>query len=117
MGHGAWRSLGDNIKGVDVVVAAAGTTSESIGLSGWSLVGIITPAAMDSVAISFTAAQSSTFVPVYSDTGSAYSVTCAASRYIIVDPTKLLGVNLLKLVMGSTETNAITLTLVLRRVA
>jgi hypothetical protein len=116
MAHGAKRPLGDNIHGIDVVIAADGTTSASVGLSGRALVAIETPGALTSVSLTFLAAQGTTFVPIYSDAGSAYSVTVAASRHILIDPAKLVGVTNLKVVMGSAEAAERTLTLITREI-
>lgn len=117
MGHGARRALGDHITGIDVVIAASGTTSAAVGLSGLALVAIEVPAGLDSTAITFVAAQTTTFVPVYSDAGSAYSVTVSTdARHVLVDPAKLVGVTNLKLVMGGVESSARTLTLILREI-
>lgn len=98
------------------IIAASGTTSAEIDLSGTTLCGIYIPSAFTGTSISFQAATVSggTFVSVRDGAGNAVSKTVAPSQYIKLDPTDFVGVRYLKVVSGSTEAAARTLTLAAR---
>lgn len=115
----------------EVVISSGGTVStassyndDRTGAStpqatSLTLVGFYTPAALTGTAMTFQAAPnaSGTYVEVVDGaTGSAYSVTVAASKYIALDPAKTYGINQVKLVSGSSEAADRTITLVYRRV-
>jgi hypothetical protein len=119
MAHGDQRDLGERLRGIDIVIPSGSTThTVSIVPRGLVLVAVETPAALTSVSMTFTQCQTAdgTYIPIYSDAGSAYSVTVAASRHILIDPAKLVGVSHLKVVMGSAEADDRTLILNLRRI-
>ena len=104
---------------VDIAIASGQTTSGEADLSnGRTLAGIIMPGTFTGTALTFTAYDSSggTFNAIYGDTGTAISVTCAASRYIAVDPAVFAGVRYLKVVSGSSEGGNRTVRLVVRNV-
>jgi hypothetical protein len=97
--------------GVSASIASGQTTSAAISLGGFSLVGILTPAALTGTAFTFTvSADGTTYVPLYNSAG-AVSYTVAASRYIAINPVDFYGVKFLKIVSGSSEaaTRALTL--------
>lgn len=95
-------------------IANGQTTSGAIDLGTKRLFAIITPAALTSTALGFQASHDgSTYNTVYDDSGSAVSYTVSTSRYIVISsPAKWIGVRYLKLVGGSSEGGARTITLV-----
>lgn len=105
-----------------VVIANGAQTSGAIETKAgndMALVGIITPAALTSTTMTFTACHTDiagTFVSVVDTTGTAVSITVAASKFIKIDPITFCGVSFLKVVGGSAEGAARTITLVFRRV-
>lgn len=78
------------------------------------IAGIDMGAALTSTALSLTAAtsQNGTYRSVYDSSGNAISWTVAGNRFLKFDP-PLLGYPWIKLVAGSNEGSARTLTLVL----
>jgi hypothetical protein len=102
---------------VDTVVAniaASGTTSQSLDLSGSCLVGIQMPTAFTGTAVTFNvSADGVNFYPMYSG-ASAYSLTVAASRYILIPAADFAGVRYLQVVSNATEGSARALTLAVR---
>ena len=99
-------------------IAASGTTSAEIDLSGATLCGIYIPASFTGTSIAFQASSTSggTFVSVRDGAGSALSKTVAAGQYIKLDPADFAGVRFLKIVSGSTEGAERILTLAARPV-
>lgn len=91
------------------------TKTAAIDLKGFTVVGIQFPSALTGTSISFEVGpdQTGTFVPVYNSSG-LVSYTAAASRYLAIEPTVLMGALHLKLVSGSTETAARTIILHLK---
>lgn len=96
-----------------VTIADSMTTSSAIDLNGMTIVGMQMPVTMSSTAITFLAAitASGVYQPVYNGTGTLVSITVASGEYIQIDPTKFQGIRFLKLVMGSSESPAITVAL------
>jgi hypothetical protein len=87
---------------------ASGTTTAEFNLKGGTLCGIYTPASISSTSMTITAATSSggTFLPVRDpETGTAYTITIAASGYYYIPPQISAGLKYLKLVCGSSETS------------
>jgi hypothetical protein len=100
-------------------IANGATVSDEMDLtSGRSLVAIQTPAALTGTALTFTACSTSggTFVPVYDTSGNAVSVTVSTSRYIPLTPASFVGIRYLKVVSGSAEAAARSITLYTREV-
>ena len=100
-----------------VTLALNGTTTSAASLGGRSLVGIRLPADFDGTAITFTECDTlaGTYVAVYDVGGaSAYSVTVGTSRYVPVNPRVFDGIVYLKLVSGTAQDPATTITLVTR---
>lgn len=89
---------------IAVAIASSGTTSATIDLHGYTLVGIRYPAALTSTTNTFTMSETfgGTYVPVYNAAG-AVSYTVAQGRYYAIDPKDFYGVQYLKLVLGSSE--------------
>lgn len=97
-------------------ISNAGTVSTAVNTGGAVLVGIQMPAAFTGTALTFQAATgpSATYQQVVDSSGSAISYTVAAGKYVAVDPTKFHGVQYLKVVSGSAEGGARSLTLMLK---
>jgi len=89
-------------------VAVGATESNIISLDNLAVVGLMTPSALSSTAITIRASSSTMdkLKTVYGATGSALSITVAASRFIgfTQDITRQLsGARYIQLVCGSTE--------------
>ncbi len=100
-----------------VVIANGQQESAAVALDGFSLCGIIFPAAFTGTAVTFEASSAidGTFVPVKSTTsGTALSYTVAQATYAAIDPKDFLGVSFLKIKSGSAEGAARTLLLALK---
>lgn len=99
-------------------IAISTTTSAAVDLQGYALVGLITPAALTGSTMTFTASPNDgTYTALYNAGGTALSATVAASRTILFTPGDFVGVRFIKLVSGSTESAARTITLILRKLA
>lgn len=93
---------------VSVPCTIANTAQESaaIDLAGFTLCGILLPAAFTGTAITFEVSDSlaGTFVALKSTTsGTALSYTVAQGTYAALDPKDFQGVNFLKLKSGTAE--------------
>lgn len=102
---------------VDTVIANGQTISGAIDLSGTTLAGIHLPAAFTGTSLSFLAARTfdGTYQGVYRQ-GADLSVTVAAGKYVPLNPSDFAGLQFIKIVSGSTEAAARTLTLAVRPV-
>lgn len=83
------------------------------------LVAIVTPAALTSTSLTIKASidGGTTTLAHYDLTGSSYSIPCGASRWIALDPALFVGIPFIRIVMGSAEAAARTLTLIVREVS
>lgn len=102
-----------------ITIAASGTTSSVIELGDYVVQGLITPAALTSTAITFTACgtKDGTFMAVYDSDGTQVSLSAAASRAIGLSSAEADAMapwQFIKVVMGSAEAAERTLTLVLK---
>lgn len=103
----------------DAAIANGGTTSQALLVAGGVITGIITPSALTSTAITFTACDTATgtFVPVYDSDGNQVSLAVAVSRAIGLSGSEadaLAPWPFIKLVCGSAEGGARTITVVVR---
>ena len=90
-----------------LTVAQSAQTSDAIQLNGFGIVGVEMPSALTSTTMTFTGSQDGvTYSALYNTSGSQLSVTVAASRIILFTPGDLIGVNYIKLVMGTAEAAA-----------
>lgn len=85
-------------------IANGQTKSGVVSCAGFTLCGILMPAAFTGTALTFEASNAAdgTFAPVYNAAGQV-SYTVAASRFIAIDPKDFQGVAFLKIVSGSSE--------------
>ncbi len=99
-------------------IADSGTVSGEVDLSGCTLCGVFLPSTFDGTTLKFQAATESggTFVAVVDGAGADVSKTCAASKYLPLNPADFAGVRFLKLVAGTGQTGATVLTLAVRPV-
>ena len=113
----SYPSLVDFSKTVTILSGA--TVSNAIDIGGGTLVGLITPAALTSTAISFQSAPSlaGTYVACKDGAGSSISKTVAASQDIKIASSDLFGRQFLKLVAGTTEGADRIITLIIRPVS
>src|SRR3954454_17655175 len=94
-------------------IAVSGTTSGAVDLSGCTLVGLFIPSTFDGTTLTITASSAlgGTYVSVQQDhtSGSAYTITTAASRYVPLDNLDIpAGLEFIKLVAGSSQTTTAT---------
>ncbi len=92
---------------ITVTIAAAGTTSAAFNLGGRRIGAIRTPAALTSVALTFTSSdtEAGTYLPVWSDVAQV-SVVAAADRHIALTADESNAVatcSWVKLVSGAAE--------------
>ena len=110
----------DRIENTDLLVdiSSDDDLTNALDMRGKTLVGLIMPSVLTSTAINFSASEtaSGTFTDIYDTSGNKLSVTVAASRYILIDPSDFTGVRFLKIVMGSSEGADRTITAVMRSV-
>jgi hypothetical protein len=101
-----------------VSIANGATVSSAIDLQGRGLVQVIMPAAFTGSAITFQASPDNvTFQALYNTANTALSMTVTQGRTYMISPSDLVGVRYLKLVSGSAEGAARTITLVSRELA
>jgi hypothetical protein len=83
------------------------------------VVAIVTPSALTSTTLTIQASldNGTTVLAHYDFTGSAYTVPCAADRWIALDPALFAGIPFIRVVMGSAEGAARTLKLVVREIS
>lgn len=111
--HASAVPVGQIIK-TPVAIANGGTTSAAISTSGASLVGIQFPAALTSTVVTFTASSDGvTFAPLYNSTG-LVSYTVAPSRFMVINAADFYGPLYFKIVLGSSEGAARSLTAILK---
>ena len=99
---------------IDATIANAATTSGAINLEGKKLVGIEIPASFTGATVSFTQCRSEggTYIPVYNDDGSLYSVTATDAAYVRVNPAVFAGCAFIKVVSASSESGEKVVTVV-----
>mgnify|MGYP007071589557 CR=1 FL=1 len=105
---------------ITTTIAASGTTSAAINLSGLQLVAIDMPAAVTGSSLTFTASMTidGTYDAITEVGGATnYTLTMAASKWTPVDLRVFAGVPFLKLVSGSTEAATRTFNLICRPVS
>lgn len=103
---------GLTLANVSVAIANGATESSLINLSGFSLVGITTPAAFTGTALTFEscASDGSSCIPVKtSAAGTALSYVVTTSSYYAISPIDFYGIAYLKIKSGSAEGAARTL--------
>lgn len=87
-----------------VTVANGGTTTGNINLNGFGMVGVIFPSALTSTSMTFQGSQDgTTFTALYNTDGNALTATVAASRILLFTPGDFVGINYVRLVLGSAE--------------
>lgn len=104
--------------GVTFTVAAGQTVSDGLAVPRGEIVGFVMPAALVSTTMTFQVSlDDSTYVALNNDTGSAISLTVAASKAVSLKAdlrSQLTGWPFMKVVMGSTETNGAAVKIVRR---
>lgn len=104
-------------QGAICTVASGATVSGALDLGELAVVGIVTPAAITSTAMTFQAsADGVTYNQVTTRDGTVYSVTISASKHIVIPPADLCGIRYLKVVGGSAEGADRNITVLLRSV-
>lgn len=84
-------------------------STNAIDLQKGAVVAFLMPAVVTSTAMTIQACDTAagTFLDVYTRDGTQYSITVAASHYIVIPPADLAGIRFLKIKMGSAEGQAI----------
>lgn len=98
--------MAKNLAVQEVTVASGGTTSTSITVDRSRIpIAIQTPSALTSTAMTFQASfDGNTFAPIHDEgSGSAYSITVAASRFITLKRSAMEGAKFFRVVCGSAE--------------
>lgn len=96
-----------------VTIASSGTTSEASNLGDLCLIALLAPAALTGTAFAFkVSTDNSTFVDLYDEAGTLYSVAIAASRGVPVNGSLFAPWNWVKVVSNAGEGGARTITLV-----
>src|SRR3954463_4432954 len=99
-----------------VTIASGATLSGAADLSGYTLVGLIMPAAFTGTSITFSMSDDAgTFYAITNAGGTALSATVAASKCILVTPGDFVGIRHLKLTSGSTEGGSRIIKLIMRK--
>lgn len=90
---------------ITLTIANGQTDSTTADLGPATAVGLITPGALTSTSVSFLALapDDTTWLPVYRDDGSPYTVTVAPSRYTMLDPVVLVGARKVRVRAGAAE--------------
>lgn len=94
------------------VIPISTTTSNAVAIDpSMSLVSLLMPSAFTGTALTFTASIDGTnfFQVTNASDGNAYTVVCAASKFIAIPPANLCAFSWLKIVSGSTEIAARTI--------
>ena len=101
---------------LSVSIASGQQVSSIIDCGGFTLCGVIIPAAFTGTAITFQMCDTigGTFVPVTGVSGSALSYTVAAGKYYAIDPKDFFGIRYLEIKSGSAEGAARTLVCALK---
>lgn len=88
----------------DITVASGTQTSGVITLNGFGMVGLILPAALTSTVMTFQGSQdNTTFNALYNTSGTLLSIVIAPSRIVLFVPGDFVGLNYLKLILGTAE--------------
>lgn len=111
----ATNAGGSNFDVDAVTIALNGTVSSAYDLKTNGFVGFVTPATLDGTAFTFQGSpDGTTYTALYNSANVAFSITVATSRYYILNPADFLGCRYVKIVSGSTETAARTITVIAR---
>lgn len=107
---------GNFAPGASASIANGLQNSSVIATGGMALTGIFLPAAFTGTALTFLACAlvGGTYVPVCKSDGSPLSYTVAQGTYVAIDPRDFQGIPFLKIVSGSAEGGARTLTCTLK---
>lgn len=101
----------------DVTIANGATTSDALDLAGCTLTGIVFPASMTGTAMTFSVSHDgTTFRAMKDSTGANISITITSSAHIALLASDFASVRYIKLVSGSAETGAKTITILFRNV-
>lgn len=102
-------------------IAQSGSLSGMIRIGEKVAVGILMPAAWDAANLTFQGSidDGANFSNIYDSSGNELTVTAAASRYILLDPTNFVGLTQIKVRSGTSgaavnQTAARSLTIVTR---
>lgn len=95
-------------KTLAATIAASGTKSSGIDISGFALCGVILPSTFDGTALSFEVSVDDSSYYVLRDSAGDISFTVAASRALALDPALFSGFRYVKIVAGSTQTTTDT---------
>lgn len=107
---------GNFAPGASASIANGAQNSSVISTGGLALTGIFLPAAFTGTALTFLAAPvvGGTYVPVCKSDGSPLSYTVAQGTYVVIDPRDFQGIPFLKIVSGTVEGGARSLTCTLK---
>ena len=96
-------------------IAASGSTSDDIYLSGNTLLAIEMPSAWTTSSIAILASSDgTTYNKVINTLGVALAITASINQYVTISPDITLGINYLKLQTSATQSSARIITLISR---
>lgn len=90
---------------VDATIASGGSLSSEINLSGSRVFAIQMPASWTAASLTFQGSDKAggTYNNIYDEEGSEVTVTTDASRFVILEPAKFLGLRNLKIRSGTSS--------------
>ncbi len=110
--------MGSLGRAATVTIANGATVSNAIDVADSQIVGVFLPAALTGVALTFQGSvDNNTFNAITKVDGTAYTLTIAAAKYVMIPPNDLGGVRFLKVVSGTAEAAARDIILMLRQIA
>lgn len=100
-----------------VTITSGQTQSGAVDLDGTTLCGLLLPSTFDGTTITFQTSDTlaGTYVDIQDGTGASASVTCAASKYIALDPLAFAGIRFLKLTAGTSQSTTDTIIILATR--
>lgn len=103
---------------LSTIVADGDTVSSAVDLSGTTLAGILFPAEYDGASITLQASNSysGSYVDVYDAAGTAFTITAGASRMVMIEPSKVAGIQYMKIETNIAQTGDTSFTLLTRPV-
>jgi hypothetical protein len=110
----------DYFEYLPVTIAINESLSSKVRLAGYLLCGIIMPAAWDAASLTFqNSIDDTNFANIYDSAGAEKTVTAAAARHIMLDPSEFAGIGMIKVRSGTSgaavnQTAARTIYLVVR---
>ncbi|MCP4899733.1 MAG: hypothetical protein GY906_22435 [bacterium] len=102
---------------VTATIANGQTTSEEIQTNGYAALGVLMPGAFTGTSLTLLQSfDGTTWTAVYDSDGGQVSISVAASRFIVLDPSTMAPLTRFKVVSGSSEAAERSLTFLMAEV-